>query len=266
MALTDKLTAIANAIRGKTGKADALTLDQMATEIEAIEAGTKVEIRPEFLDAMTGYSFEMNLTDYVFNKRGLNIKISAKNGFIFPSNLTETEIKNWKRFKAEVFQMYRTGADITSYPVYDASFVDRIPLVNNLMGGNFFPIFIALPDKYTTSNGCYLMSPGYNGAYKYFLHYGISFGRKVEGMHTSWIYSDIQAYGEKPVYVDEGFKGTLYLERISMSAETMVNIFNNLADISQTAENYTLGLGPTNIAKLTNEELNIAYAKGWEIE
>ena len=39
MALIDKLTAIAEAIRGKTGKADPLTLEQMATEIEGIEAG-----------------------------------------------------------------------------------------------------------------------------------------------------------------------------------------------------------------------------------
>ena len=39
MALIDKLTAIADAIRGKTGKADPLTLEQMATEIEGIEAG-----------------------------------------------------------------------------------------------------------------------------------------------------------------------------------------------------------------------------------
>lgn len=39
MALTDKLSAIANAIRGKTGKADSLTLDQMATEIAGIKTG-----------------------------------------------------------------------------------------------------------------------------------------------------------------------------------------------------------------------------------
>lgn len=39
MALTDKLTAIANAIRAKTGKTDAMTLDGMASEIEAIETG-----------------------------------------------------------------------------------------------------------------------------------------------------------------------------------------------------------------------------------
>ena len=39
MALTDKLTVIADAIRGKTGKAGTLTLDQMATEISSIQSG-----------------------------------------------------------------------------------------------------------------------------------------------------------------------------------------------------------------------------------
>lgn len=39
MALTDKLTAIADAIRSKTGKTDGMTLDQMPGEIEGIEAG-----------------------------------------------------------------------------------------------------------------------------------------------------------------------------------------------------------------------------------
>ena len=34
-----RLTSIANAIRGKTGKEDSLTLEQMVTEIEGIEAG-----------------------------------------------------------------------------------------------------------------------------------------------------------------------------------------------------------------------------------
>lgn len=40
MALTDKLTAIANAIRKKTGKSEKLTLDQMPTEIESIQTGS----------------------------------------------------------------------------------------------------------------------------------------------------------------------------------------------------------------------------------
>ncbi len=39
MALTDKLTAIADAIRTKTGSTEKLTLAQMPTEIAAIQAG-----------------------------------------------------------------------------------------------------------------------------------------------------------------------------------------------------------------------------------
>ena len=39
MALTDKLTAIANAIRAKTGKNDTMTLEQMPTEIASITGG-----------------------------------------------------------------------------------------------------------------------------------------------------------------------------------------------------------------------------------
>ena len=38
MALIDKLTAIANAIRSKSGKTAALTLDEMPTEIAALSA------------------------------------------------------------------------------------------------------------------------------------------------------------------------------------------------------------------------------------
>ena len=40
MALTDKLTAIANAIRGKTGSSDKYTLEGMATAITNLSTGT----------------------------------------------------------------------------------------------------------------------------------------------------------------------------------------------------------------------------------
>lgn len=49
MALTDKLTAIADAIRGKTGKTDGLTLDQMVTEIAGITAGGGIEPTVSYL-------------------------------------------------------------------------------------------------------------------------------------------------------------------------------------------------------------------------
>ena len=40
MALTNKLTAIADAIRIKTGKTDTMTLEQMVTEISSISVGS----------------------------------------------------------------------------------------------------------------------------------------------------------------------------------------------------------------------------------
>lgn len=40
MALIEKLTAIGEAIRAKTGKSDLLTLEQMPVEIASIESGS----------------------------------------------------------------------------------------------------------------------------------------------------------------------------------------------------------------------------------
>lgn len=44
MALTDKLTAIANAIRSKTGETEKMTLDQMPTKIGGIETGGGIDL------------------------------------------------------------------------------------------------------------------------------------------------------------------------------------------------------------------------------
>lgn len=50
MALIDKLTAIADAIRGKTGKTEEMTLDQMATEIAVIEVGGENDVLLSIID------------------------------------------------------------------------------------------------------------------------------------------------------------------------------------------------------------------------
>ena len=44
MSVNSKMTAIANAVRGKTGGTGLLTLEQMATEIGGIEQGVPIEI------------------------------------------------------------------------------------------------------------------------------------------------------------------------------------------------------------------------------
>lgn len=68
MALTDKLTAIADAIRGKTGRTDALTLDQMAEAVAGLSSsgdssmstlidGTITEISDDTVKTIQLYKF-----------------------------------------------------------------------------------------------------------------------------------------------------------------------------------------------------------------
>ncbi len=55
MALTEKLNAIGDAIRAKTGGSEKLTLDQMPTEIASISSGGGAEVEPTVLTGSTSY-------------------------------------------------------------------------------------------------------------------------------------------------------------------------------------------------------------------
>lgn len=94
--------------------------------------------------------------------------------------------------------------------------------------------------------------------------HGLRFGKNVYNCSSKWINGMATA---KPtnlfVAVPEGFEGTVYLSMLDISAECLVGIINNLADMSETTTVYTLGLGSANIAKLTEEQLAIAEEKGW---
>ena len=82
MALTEKLTAIADAIRGKTGKTDGLTLDQMPGEIAGIQGGGGGVFTDGNLlfseaivtvEAGNGVTNHLNLLDYFMGITGKTI-------------------------------------------------------------------------------------------------------------------------------------------------------------------------------------------------
>lgn len=78
MALTNKLTAIADAIRGKTGKTEEMTLDQMATEIAGIQSGGDT--------AMEDGLVARTLTEYT------NDRVTTIGGHAFYSNTALTSV------------------------------------------------------------------------------------------------------------------------------------------------------------------------------
>lgn len=77
MALTDKLSAIGNAIREKTGETDLLTLDAMPTAIQSISGGGYTPTDAELtFSGISSYSFYNGKYDWVLKNYGNRIKTS----------------------------------------------------------------------------------------------------------------------------------------------------------------------------------------------
>lgn len=68
MALTDKLKAIADAIRGKTGETAEMTLDEMATAIEGISVGAETKMATVTLTNTTQTSTSITITTSLYCK------------------------------------------------------------------------------------------------------------------------------------------------------------------------------------------------------
>ena len=69
MALTDKLTAVADAIRSKTGTTDPMTLDAMAAAVEGLEVGGGEDYLAQLCNGtLTEYSNSeiTNIPAYIF--------------------------------------------------------------------------------------------------------------------------------------------------------------------------------------------------------
>ena len=91
MALTDKLKAIADAIRSKTGNTDSMTLDQMDTEVSNISTGGGNVEEPyikEIYDA-SGEMIEAKLVGYTKIRRYLFNNCSKLTLISLPSGITD---------------------------------------------------------------------------------------------------------------------------------------------------------------------------------
>ena len=95
---------------------------------------------------------------------------------------------------------------------------------------------------------------------------GIYLPKTCEETRSLWIKNSYSASKEVVVKcpVDTSFS-PIYLSAISMTATTMVDIFNNLKDVSSETATYKIQVGNTNLAKLTTEQKNIAINKGWTL-
>lgn len=111
MALTDKLTSIADAIRAKTGSTETMTLDQMPIEIENIECGQTSGSSEEMLALLDGTATTFNIPDGAENINGYT--------FYHCSNLKAFEVSEDHQNYSEIDGvLYTKDADtLVVYPV-----------------------------------------------------------------------------------------------------------------------------------------------------
>lgn len=102
MALTNKLSAIGNAIREKTGKTDLLTLEQMSEEIKGIETRGEPDAelvrKAELLYISNQISFQ-GITDLTEIELDCANKTSAQYMFNGCTNLVSVKLKNTGKIK-----------------------------------------------------------------------------------------------------------------------------------------------------------------------
>lgn len=127
MALTDKLTAIGDAIREKTGKTDLLALDQMPNEIRNISSGGGTNIEPIVLTGDQSYGCSGWLSGEYIKRYGNTIStVNVENANSMFEHSSASKIPFAINFKADGTDKYNMG-----YMFFSASKLKELPIINN---------------------------------------------------------------------------------------------------------------------------------------
>ena len=115
MALTDKLTAIANAIRSKTGGSDLLTLDEMPQEIQSIQTGGGGDASTEDYDDIVATDADNSPAITHYKQTNPNLNYIKNYGLYGCKRLESIDVPNIIQFGTYSF-MYCSALKIVVAP------------------------------------------------------------------------------------------------------------------------------------------------------
>lgn len=95
---------------------------------------------------------------------------------------------------------------------------------------------------------------------------GLYLSKTAGTISSNWAQRYDDSYTEIPVKCPVDADVPYHLNQISISAEDMVGIFNNMIDRSGESTTKYITLGGRNLNKLTDAQKNIALSKGWDLQ
>ena len=264
MALINKLEAIGNAVRAKTGETNKLTLDEMATKINGIAPG------PTTSDlTITGdctYRFANGGWDWVIKKYGDQIithNITNIDHMFFNSKVDRIP------FSINLSDNQRYGFRMDSV-FYGCYYLTELPYIENATPKTMqnFSSFISIqqvPENYFDNwnwNIMKNMTAAYDG-YADSLFYGCTQLRKLP---LAWLANMNPKINYNYTYFKNGFAGCEVLDEllelpIPYTSVWTSNAFRNFCGNTYRIKNITFA--PTGPKKWKNQEIDFSYRQGW---
>ena len=254
MSVAEKMTAINDAIRGKTGKTDKLSLDEMATEINEISTGER-DINPEW----TNWSY------FCANRPDLAAKLKY------------SDTSNGTNFS----NMFRDCKELTSIPALDTSkgtgfsnmfsscsALTTIPALDTSNGTSFSNMFYECREL--TTIPALDTSKGTSFSYKFYECRKLTTIPQLNLTKSTSSSALNGTFSRCIALVDLNIVGTinatgLNVQNSPLSHDSLMSIINALADKTSASGTWKVTLGSTNLAKLTADEIAIAEGKGWTL-
>ena len=244
MALTDKLTAIADRIRSITGKSEKLNLDEMSQGImDVFAAGMKNE-KDIFWAKYQNYGNRTNYS-YAFAGEGWTPDVFAPCYDIVPTDATS------------MFESSQVRKNISQVGVkIDFS---KATHLNYVFRDSYFTELGVLDFSnadYLT--GVFQLCTGLKTVEKLILS-----STKLQGLSNAFNYCSSLENITIEGYIR--YNGVSFASSSKLTHDSLMSIITALYDYSGTGETYKIILGSTNLGKLTDEEKEQIARKGWTV-
>lgn len=247
--VNEKMTAIADAIRDKTGLENALTLDDMAEDIPKVyDAGKQAEY-DEFWDmfqkngSRTDYAYGFYGWDGSKLKPKYNIVLTGSANSVFRAT---TGVKSFPKHLEECGVIVDSSKATTLSDFFQASTIEEISEFDGSSSNTYDYMFSGCPYLKSIRKLKLKPNPTYGSPYLY--------------MFSSVLETLIVEGGI-------GKNGFNVSPCSKLTHESLMSIINCLVDktTDTSGTTWTVTLGSTNLAKLTDSEKAIATQKGWTL-